>query len=346
VQCSGEFYRINLKAETQHEGWLESLTSKLQSNDLPNKVVIDYFDYQIGDLKKSMQKVELVEWLLDKGKTVVIMSNAGPSDYSAPEVLKNGKQKMLLEEFADRWAHLTSRFTRVYLVDGGDASSFRESLSIQQKSLVAETESDLERQKICELIKFVRDEGSPRGCLQKIGLDIVKQPDFVTKSLADLFKQIAGQAGLYYQRIWAACSDEEKLTLMHLAEDRFLSRNDPQLGVLMLKGLIFKNPDLRLMNQTFKHFLLTQCSQTGLVTIEDQARRSSSWHMLKIPLLVGFAGLLLFLVLTQKDFYSSSLTIITGLVTGIPALFKVLSILQPDGAGQKLLHGAASHITK
>jgi hypothetical protein len=346
--CNGNFHRINLKLEIQNEGWFESLKSQLESGTLPKKIVIDYFDYQINDLKKSFQKLELLEWLLAKGSIVVIMSNADPSAYSAPEVATKGKrrQEVFLEEFADRWANIVSRFIRVYLVESGDVKSFQETLSTQEECFLAHSQSEVQRQRIRELVKFVRDEGSPRGCLQKISLEIVKQPGFERMSLADVFKQIAGQARLYYQRIWATCSEEEKLTLMHLAEDRFLSRNDPQLGVLMLKGLIVKGPDLRLMNQTFKHFLLTQCSQTGLVSIEDKAKRNSTWHMLKIPLLIGFAGVILFLVLTQKDFYSSSLTMITGLMTGIPALFKLLSVLQPDGAAQKLLQGAASNITK
>jgi hypothetical protein len=182
--------------------------------------------------------------------------------------------------------------------------------------------------------------------LQKIGLEIIKQRDFEKRSLTDAFKQFGGQARLYYQRIWATCSEEERLTLMHLSEDRFLSCNDPQLSVLILKGLIVKAPELRLINQTFKHFLLTQCSQTGLVSIENQAKRNSTWHMLKIPLLIGFVAVISFLLLTQKEFYSSSLTMITGLMTGIPALFKILSILQSDGAGQKVLQGATSQITK
>ncbi|HEV2827349.1 MAG TPA: cache domain-containing protein [Pyrinomonadaceae bacterium] len=345
--CNGDFHRINLKLELHNEGWVESLKSQLGSGTSAKKIVIDYFDYQINDLKKSLQKLELLQWLLAKGKIVVIMSNADPSAYSAPEVAKKGKQKqeLLLEEFADRWANIVSRFIRVYLVETGDVKSFQEALSTEEECLRAHSQSDLQRQRIGALIKFVRDEGSPRGCLQKICLEIIKLPGFEGMSLADVFKQIAAQARLYYQRIWATCSEAEKLTLLHLAEDRFLSRNDPQLGVLMLKGLIVKGPDLRLMNQTFKHFVLTQCSQTGLVSIEDQAKRNSPWHMLRIPLLIGFVGVILFLVLTQKDFYSSSLTTITGLVTGIPALFKLLSVLQSDGPGQKLLQGA-SHLTK
>lgn len=346
--CNGEFHRINLKLETLNGAWFESLDSKLQSGELPKKIVLDYFDHQISDLKKNFQKVDLVERLLANGRIIVIMSNSDPSAYSAPVVLKNGKEKhdVLLPEFADRWANIVSRFIRVYVVESGDVESFQNTLSTQEENFLAYSQSEVQRQKIHELFKLVRSECSPRGCLQKIGLEIIKQPNFETMSLADVFKQIAGQGRLYYHRIWSTCSEEEKLTLVHLAEDRFLSRNDPQLGVLMLKGLIFKAPDLRLINQTFKHFLLTQCSQTGLVSIEDEAKRTSTWHMLRIPLLTGFAAMILFLVLTQKDFYSSSLTIITGLMTGIPALFKVLSVLQPDGTGQKFLQGTASPITR
>jgi hypothetical protein len=89
------------------------------------------------------------------------------------------------------------------------------------------------------------------------------------------------------------------------------------------------------MNETFKRFVLSQTLAGGLEQIESQAKKASPWEALKVPLLVVFVGALLFLVLTQRDFYGSSLTIITGLTTGIPAFFKVLSLFQSEGASPK-----------
>jgi hypothetical protein len=346
--CNGDFYPIDLKKDAPTEGWAAALEAKLKSEELPKKFVLDHFDCHIGDLDRSLQKLELVEQLLAAGKIVVIMSNVDPSAYSAPELFKgkeqNDEAKAL--EFADRWANVAARFLRVYLVESGNVKFFQETLSQRETSLITAARSETQRDKVGALIELVREECSPRGCLQKIGLEIVKQPEFENMASVEIFKQIAGQARLYYQRIWASCTEGEKLTLVHLAEDRFLSRSDPQLALLLRKGLIVKAPDLRLMNQTFKHFILTRCSHEGLASIEEEAKKTSTWHSLRIPLLTGFVGVILFLVITQKDFYSSSLTIITGLTTGIPALFKVLSLLKTEGGGQNILSSAANQLTK
>ncbi|PYS50162.1 MAG: hypothetical protein DMF68_08115 [Acidobacteria bacterium] len=73
----------------------------------------------------------------------------------------------------------------------------------------------------------------------------------------------------------------------------------------------------------------------GLESIEIEARRASPWQALKAPLLIIFIGVLLFLFLTQKSFYNSSLTIVTALTTSIPAFFKLLGLFQSDGASPK-----------
>jgi len=55
----------------------------------------------------------------------------------------------------------------------------------------------------------------------------------------------------------------------------------------------------------------------------------------KIPILVGFVAAVLFLLFTQKDLANSSWTLVTAATTGIPAVFKLLSLLQSDPTGHK-----------
>jgi hypothetical protein len=334
--CNGKLYRVDCK----EDGSFEELKKRIQSKALPKKIVLDHFDHKLSDLKTSFQKLELLEQLLADEKVVVIISNVDPSAYSAPELFRKSEQKNgSALEYADRWANVAACFAEVYLVESGDKNCFEKLVSRREAALLSLWPN--QKKRISELMRLMRAECSSRGCLQKIGAEIIKQTGLERISVAEILKQVSGQARLYYQRIWATSSEQEKLTLIHLAEDKFLSLNDPHLDILLRKGLIVIDPDLRLMNQTFKDFLLTQCSQTGLTSIEDQAKRNSTWHMLKVPLITGFVGVLLFLFLTQKEFYGSSLTIVTGLATGIPALFKILSLFHGEGVG-KIASSAAA----
>ena len=74
---------------------------------------------------------------------------------------------------------------------------------------------------------------------------------------------------------------------------------------------------------------------TQTVLPQTQARRSSSFEPFKIPILVGFVAAVLFLFLTQKDLANSSWTFVTAATTGIPAVFKLLSLFQSDNTGHK-----------
>src|SRR6185312_17537508 len=101
-------------------------------------------------------------------------------------------------------------------------------------------------------------------------------------------------------------------------------------------------PDVRLFNDSFRDFVLNYCFTGTLVSIETQAKQKSPWERLKLPLLVALAGVLLFLMITQREFFGSSLSLITGLTTGIPTVFKLISFLQSQGGGQKVLNSAAN----
>ncbi|HSE20019.1 MAG TPA: hypothetical protein VLB68_00120 [Pyrinomonadaceae bacterium] len=128
-----------------------------------------------------------------------------------------------------------------------------------------------------------------------------------------------------------------------MAQDRLLSHNDPDINTLMQRGLIICAPDIRLMNETFKAYVLAQCfidvdESAAIQAAETHARRSSSLEPFKIPVLVGFVAAVLFLFFTQKDLANSSWTLVTAATTGIPAVFKLLSMFQSDNTGHKLFN--------
>lgn len=335
-----EFFRINLKKDTQSNDWFEKLTARIKT--LPEKIVIENFEERLSSARMTNKKLDLLEQLLAENKTVFIVSTVSACALYEQEVAtlgQNGNRSG--PDITDRWANIAARFMNVQLVETGDKAGFQQLLETEKERMGSNL-SDLERKKLARLMELVWEECNLRRSLQNAGREVIKQPGFDRMDLAEIFKLISDHAALFYRRLWSACTEDEKLTLTHLAEDRFLSPNDPELVTLLRKGLIVKAPDLRLMNYSFKRFVLAQASSAGLVSMEDRAKTSSSWHTLKVPLVTGFVGVVLFLFLTQKDFYNSSLTVVTGLTTGIPALFKLLSIFQGDGVSQKILSGVTN----
>ncbi|HEX7333404.1 MAG TPA: hypothetical protein VF290_18010, partial [Pyrinomonadaceae bacterium] len=124
---------------------------------------------------------------------------------------------------------------------------------------------------------------------------------------------------------------------------RLLSHNDPDIKPLMQRGLIVCAPDIRLMNETFKAFVLAQCFhdvyESGEIQkAETQARRASALESFKIPIMVGFIAAVVFLFLTQKDLANSSWTLATAATSGIPIIFKVLSVFQSNNVSHKIFN--------
>jgi hypothetical protein len=337
LALASDFHRIDLTTESAGNGWVEQVESGIKDQTLPKRIVVDHFEWQIGDPTMNERRLRLIEGLLDADKTVVVVSSAEPAAYSFGKAThENGSElKSPAKGSGDRWAQVVSRFRKVYAVENDDAE-IEGALSKLRADLDADSTLTARRRKrVLELTRLVREECAPRRWLQNIGREIMGQPGFAKMDPEHILDQILEQAELYYQKVWDNCSEGEKLTLLHLAEDRLLSPNDPDIKSLLRKGIIKRAPEIRLMNETFKRFVLSQTLAGGLEQIESQAKKASPWEALKVPLLVVFVGALLFLVLTQRDFYGSSLTIITGLTTGIPAFFKVLSLFQSEGASPK-----------
>jgi len=129
-----------------------------------------------------------------------------------------------------------------------------------------------------------------------------------------------GLAKPYYQSIWESCSLEEQIALYHLAKDGFLHAHHPEFPRLFLKGLVQLTPDLRLMNDSFRLFVLFAGYRAKLFSQETE-HIQSAWDAFKRPLLLILAGSALFLFGTQEEL-KDSFTVVLGT---IPFLVPILS---------------------
>ena len=241
---------------------------------------------------------------------------------------------------------MAGRFIKVYYTESCCRDDFEDNLAKAELKFKSDACLSRSQKKLAQRsLDILREECSARLALRRIGNELLKRLQPQSASPNKLFRQIGDQAKLYYQRVWDSQSADEKLTILHLAEDRLLSPNDPHLRQLFLKGIIVRSPDVRLFNDSFRDFVLRHCFTGALASIETQAKEKSPWESLKLPLLIALGAVLLFLAITQREFFGSSLSIITGLTTGIPTVFKLLSFLQSQGGAQKVLNSAANQLT-
>ena len=132
----------------------------------------------------------------------------------------------------------------------------------------------------------------------------LRQSEAVLKgrvTLEQAFDEIAERAALCYRSIWASCSEDEKVVLSHIAQHG-LANASARTVVRRLLGrrLLYKDPALRPMNETFRRFVLSKECWRQVAVIET-AGGQSAWDCLRIPLGVGVVGGGLFLFATQKE---------------------------------------------
>jgi hypothetical protein len=330
---------IDLGVEVSTNGWVDQIERRLREQSNINSIVIRHFEHGLNNQVINDQKLRLVESLLASHRPVVIMSALEPVAYFSPQGDgANNGDAPVNDNTGERWARAISRFKKLYTAPR--RIGVRENaLSELQAAFDSDKDiSDEKRRLVLELAAQVYEECAAFPSLEDLSSDIIARLPFENRDWNQIKQEISDRAELYYRRIWENCSDGERLTLMHLAQDRLLSPNDPDIGPLLHKHLITFGPDLRPMNETFKEFLLAHTTNDNLRIKEIQAKNISQWEAFKIPLFVGFAAVLVFLVFTQKDLYNSSWTLVTVLTTGVPAIFKVISLFQTASSGGKLFN--------
>lgn len=341
-------HRINIERGSKLKTWLRRADL---FNPQGRPVVLENFEYGMDDAQHSRRKLFLLKALRKKKRMTVALSTVEPEAFWSTTVkngLTNGDSKAETNGngnsngsaltfpapiMTDHWTDAVSRFLKVAPKDLGDATAFRTELDDIKTPLLERADFDTAtKERIKRAFELIDRECAPRAYLQNVGLAIARQPRISRVSTANLCKQIVTNARPYYTAVWNACSGEEKLTLTRLAQYGLLSPKDPDTEGLMMKGLILRDPAIRLMNESFKQFILNIPNDKALAKCEADAKSSSNWEVLKVPLTIGLLSVAAFLLLTQRELYNSAVPFITGLAAGLPSLLKLVSMFQGSGA--------------
>jgi hypothetical protein len=307
--------------------WLKNFNlTRFLHNASSKPIAVDYFEHQIDQPQYNLQKLSLLERLIKHDGGVVVTSTAEPGDYLFDGNGHATSANNGLSEAGARWAKVLSHFWVDYREDNGNPTSFTDEMTKKRD----DSRDKHEKASYDVLIK----ECAPRASLQEIGREIAKRCDLKKSSADQLTAEVLLQAGTYYRLIWESCSPHEKLTLVHLAQDGFLSVNDPHIQRLVRRGLIVRPREVRLMNESFRQFVLGQRSlDQDIAVTEGQARSTSNWQYTKVALSVIVIGIMVFLFATQRDLYNSTLVMLTSLAAGVPAVFKFFALFQGRAGG-------------
>ena len=137
-----------------------------------------------------------------------------------------------------------------------------------------------------------------------------------------------------YDNIWRTASKDEKLVLIHLARGGLVNiRSKPAIRGLLKRGLIRLCP-LRLMNQTFRDYVLGADDLASILEWKEK-QETSHWSKAKRPILFLVTGVIVFLVVTQPGLLKSWLVLIPAVSASIPALLKLVDNISGHSTGNE-----------
>lgn len=132
----------------------------------------------------------------------------------------------------------------------------------------------------------------------------------------------------FYRDIWTSFSPEEKVMVFDLAEEGLMNTsNYLTLFGLIRKGIIVREEGVfYLINESFRHFVLSSVSKKEMAKAENEIDEKSIWKDFQGPILVLMAALLWFVLYANQDQFGHVFPMITALATGIPTLIKLFSL--------------------
>ncbi|MCI0618692.1 hypothetical protein L0244_37415, partial [bacterium] len=216
----------------------EKLTAMAKCESVPQEkiIVIDHFEYNLGDPNWKSKKLDLLEELIyTRKRTVVVISTFDPLHFFSTDTVDAEQHKQNGHHASQKepWAIVLSSFIKIHFQDLGNPVTFEATIAQAEKKLLSNVNKRTRKQ-LHRLLQTLREECSHSLRLQAIGEAIVKLPDFGKFSREELINQVRDQADAYYYALWSSCSKEEKIVLYYLAQDGLVNPNSPPI----VRGLL------------------------------------------------------------------------------------------------------------
>jgi hypothetical protein len=312
--------------------WARELT-RIDFEPNGKGILIPDLDYNFSDPKSMALKLRFLESVCNvHTRTVVAITTI------SPQALMDVASEQ--PELAVRWRAVLSTFN-IRIEDGFIARGRRRTASIaaavpagltRRTQLPKPLAQLIERPDVQRIIN-----GSPEHAHALIAQETADGGDFLVKLGAELRDRIRGReeiydeigerAAMHYAGLWASCSGVEKAVLCHIAQDGFANAKDRRtIRRLLARGLIRRAPNFRVMNETFRRFIVCHDRRAEVAAFEKRDGRENPWAKIQKPLTVGLVMAGGFFFFTQRELFDASFAVVTGIAGGVPTLLKVVGI--------------------
>lgn len=312
------------------ESWTAKVNEVLSVHD--GVVILDHFEYDSLNGVSCLAKLDLFEKLiLKKRKRIIVISTIHSRVFLNQLATSENTTVEDFDKVSERWSRVLSSFYSFYFPLNGFSSSggrlWRDFTKTQKQEILSIP---------YELGQLVESECAHGTFLDTIGAELLNElhdrSDIDTnmsgaairEQREELILRIQKVAENYYWSLWNHLTEEEQFVLYDLAQDGLVNnKNLDVVEVLVDKGIVVYSGKLRVMNRSFRNFILTDVSQTYLDKMDRSLKSSGNWSKLRMPLFFVVFTLLLFVL---KSDGSPLFGYITGFTAIIPIAIAALGV--------------------
>lgn len=331
-----EFVCLDLR-EADPERWKDE---QKRIREAGKPILVKHFEHRIDDAAFNEWKLVCLEYLVENLEPpVVVLSRMSPRRFLA----RHARRSVGSSPLQERWRRLLAAFP---LIDEENPPHGAEAAAVWDEMIMwlwltepirREPEQGEGKRRWEAALLFAeagRDEALRRiaGELLELVEDPMRMEDLAREQILEEF---GDRAEKHYRLLWNQCSRDERLVLEQLAEEGLVNEKSRRVvRRLMARGLVVRAPNLRVMNETFRRFVVSSGVRQQVVAIERSAG-PSAWDRFRGPFFATLGVGLVFFLATQQRAFESALATVTGVAAAVPALAKVLQVLASGRAGMK-----------
>ncbi len=331
------YFEVDLRkvegTEDFQAAWFDELLEKVAQLPSEQSILVSHFDDRMHDQAFNDRKLAFIERLLNVlHRTVMVVSAVPPNVFLGSGIsTSSAAPASASPDSGPRWSSLLAEFSLIPIDSPGDAAPLvpevRRALG-WQASGVGELLWQVNALRFSRSARFL-DEESQDPFVKRVWTQILPyawQADRrAPLDLSQLLVEVGERLENYYRGLWSSCTDSERVVLAHVATDGLVNEKDSRIvRALMARGLVRRQPYFRVMNETFRRFVLSIESTQQMVALEG---RVSSWDTMRWPFLIMLGALTAVFFTTQHELFNQTVGIVSAVAAGLPALVKVLSLV-------------------
>jgi len=257
-RCGGEPFRIRLLDSVAEASFVDAHVQALvprrrwwsrtptQNGDARSWIHISNLETHLVDAGRRKLALRLLERVLEDAsspRVVIVTSNIDPVAHFEEvfeEERKGIYEDAIPEVELSRFSLLLTRFRRCYLPLVSSCSADDPWWDYRPEHWMAVLEWETRSRALADIRTELQKRWESRGGIP----------------LDELSSTIAARAEAMYQLFWTSCTRREKLVLVQLAQEGFVTPQSREVvSALMAKGLVIRRPCPAVFNYTFRAFL-------------------------------------------------------------------------------------------